>query len=177
MRTKSLTVILLGAVVGVVAFYYGYKLGDRSKPYDRIFGLVTPDSPTECGLPPGPTPNVILVGGCNRQEWTVERRKACDVTPNDPVVRRWLVDTNGDVVKLPVIMSEQVNGQVPRMSKTFIQPKVAPGWVSYRARVCVECRTDAFLMNGMVNPIHRIAPICIDGLSTEYRVEATAPSK
>jgi hypothetical protein len=171
MRTKTLTVILLGAI-GVVAFYYGYKFGDRSKPYDRIFGLVTPESPTECGLPPGPTPNVILVGGCNRQEWTVERHRVCNVTPRDPYVYRWLVDEKGTVTRLPVIRSLQVNGEVPRMSKTFIQPHVfTPGWVSYRARVCLECPTDAFLMHGMVNPLHRIAPVCVDQGSTEYWVE------
>jgi len=168
---KGVVVLALGAV-GLVAFYYTYKFSDRAKPYDRIFGLVTPESPSECGLPPGPTPAVVMVGGCNRQEWTVDRHKVCNVTRNDPVVRRWLVDENGRVIKLPVIPSEQVGGQVPRMSKTFVQPQVSPGWVSYRARVCLECTTDAFLMRGMVNPIHLIYPICIDELSTEYRVEA-----
>ncbi len=171
MKTRYI-VMFLG--VFAATFYYGYKLGDRSKPYDRVFGLVIPENPTDCGLPPGPVPDVILAsgGGCNRQEWTIERHKVCNVTRNDPVVRRWLIDKDGKVIKLPIIKSEQVNGIVPRMSKTFIQPEVPPGWVSYRAQVCLECKTDAFLMNGMVNPMHRLFPVCVDGLSTEYRAEA-----
>ncbi len=170
---STINVVVLLALVGVTTFYYGYKFGDRAPPYDRIFGIITPVNPSECGLPSGPIPEVISASGgdCVRQEWTIDRHKVCNVDPSDPVVRRWLIDEIGSDYKLPVIKSEQVNGQVPRMSKTFIQPKVTPGWVSYRARVCLVCPTDAFLMEGMLNPLQRLFPVCVDRLSTEYRVK------
>ena len=175
MRTKSLTVILLGAV-GVVAFYYGYKLGDRSKPYSRVFGVADARNPAECDLPPGPVPAVIRASGgdCVGPDWKLTHHKHCNVTPSNPYVRRKIIDRDGNVTNLPLVLSQFVDGQKPvRTYKTFIQPPLPPGWVSYRASVCFECTTDAFLMEGMINPLHRVAPVCVNELSIEYRVEAT----
>lgn len=160
-----------GAVVATC--YYGVALADRSKPYDRIFGIVSPVSPTECGKPEGPIPNRIRADGgdCLRQEWTVDRRKACDVVPSDPYVYRWLIDRDGERIDLPVIPSLQTNGNIPRMSKTFIGPKLPAGWTSYRARVDVACPIDAVGMRDLVNPFQLRWPLHMDELSTEFFAE------
>jgi hypothetical protein len=165
--------VMLGSIF--VSFYYGFQLADRGKPYLREFGIAESLDPAECGLNPAAPPKGIHVGDCVGPEWHVKRLKSCDVTPLDPNVKRWLIASNGAVVDLPTIPSQFVAGEMakaPRMRKTFIQPDVPPGWVSYRARVCYACPTNAFLLRGAVNPIQLIDPVCVDDLSIEYRVEA-----
>jgi hypothetical protein len=165
-RTVFVLIIFCGS------FYYGYALGDRDQPYHRLFGVAEAVDPTECGLPPGPTPEVIHIGDCVRTEWTIERHRVCDVSPRRPIVERRVTDRSGTTVALPIIRSQQVNGIAPRMSKTFVQPEVAIGNVSYGANVCLACPTNAFLLKGRTNPIHLIWPLCIDENSIEYEVKA-----
>jgi hypothetical protein len=158
------------------SFYYGFQFADRSRPYIREFGVAGSLNPAECGLDWAAPPEGIHVGDCVGPEWTVTRHKACDVTPRNPYVKRWIIDRDGRAIDLPTIPSQFTGGAMagnPRMRKTFIQPDVPFGWVSYRAKVCYACPTNAFLLRGTLNPIHLLDPVCVDDLSIEYRVEAS----
>lgn len=160
--------------VSLVSLYFGYALGDRSKPYTREFGVASALNPAECGLPSGPVPDVIRVGDCVGPLWTITRHKVCDVTEGNKFVTRWLIDENRNIEHLSPVLSQFTGGAMannPLLRKTFIQPPIHPGWVSYGSEVCFECPVKAYLLNGMRNPLHQIAPVCVNDNSIEYRVE------
>ncbi len=148
-------------------------LSDRTKPYVRISeeSFSVPTSPSNCGKPDGPVPLFIRTGDCVTVKWrTVFYKDTCFVSPLRPYVLRKIVDHSGRQIDLPRIPSQFKPGVMQvvagtNLSKSYIQPQVDPGKITYTAEVCYICP----MKNGMDNPIDWIFPRCVtDGHISYY---------
>ncbi len=161
--------VLVGFLAGMLVIILPiiYWTIDRRPPYERVFGVIVPEEPAECGLPEN-SQKGIHAGSCVAIQWTLKRFEGLQNcrTATSQHVSRTITDANG-VHVLPKTENVFGRGKKPfseTLRRPFILPDFSvPGPASYRSSACFIC-----------NPLQLVAdwPVCSgDSPEVIYHVE------
>jgi hypothetical protein len=168
---------LFGTFV-VVAFTVAFSVPltlwalDRNGPYDRLFGVIVPANPMECG-PAANYYDEVRPNGCVVVEWTIELHDNYrNCSPISSLhVSRTIKGADGITHELPRTERYFGAGKEPfskKLRRPFILPAFSvPGPATYHSEACFIC-----------NPLQKAVnwPVCKSTPDVRYEVSAPMPT-
>jgi hypothetical protein len=153
-----LTWCFLAVAISAPLFWWAL---DRSPPYARDSGRITPADPNECGLGSDAPQGALFPDSCAHIEWTITPIRTC-LPAGRYSVTRWVRGANDGMWPLPSVGSILTAKTLPNsFSRSFVIPHNMPsGQAIYGSSACFAC-----------NPLqHLIFPICIDKPEISFEV-------
>ncbi len=143
---------------------------DRNGPYERLYGVIIPGNPMECG-PDANYYDNVRPGGCVVVEWTIALHgNYKDCSPINALhVSRTIKGADGVTHNLPKTERYFGPGREPfseKLRRPFVLPDFSvPGPAVYHSEACFVC-----------NPLQKIAnwPVCKTTPEVAYEVHNEA---